>query len=105
MELYYDTEAQTLCLDRSNTRNKSFNQSFENLGRCETNLALDNDCMIFRIFVDNSIVEVFANQGKAVMTMQVFPGEEDSGVELFCNRGKVFVNVTLWPMKSAWETG
>ena len=103
MELCYDNKSHTLCLDRSKTRNNSFNQMFEKLGRCETNLVLDNDRLSLRIFVDNSLVEVFANKGKAVMTMQVFPGEEDSGVELFCNRGNIFIeHLTLWPIKNSW---
>ncbi len=104
MELCYDNESHALCLDRSKTRNNSFNQIYEKLGSCETNLVLDNDSLNLRIFVDNSIVEVFANRGKAVMTMQVFPGKEDSGIELFCNRGNIFIeHLALWPIKNSWE--
>jgi fructan beta-fructosidase len=104
MELGYDNTSQTLYMDRSKTRNSSFNRSFEKLGRYETHLTLDNALLSLRIFVDNSIVEVFANEGRSVMTMQVFPNEVDSGVELFCNQGKIFIeNLTLWPIKSVWE--
>ena len=103
MELGYNSTSQTLYMDRSKTRNSSFNRLFEKLGRYETHLTLDNTLLSLRIFVDNSIVEVFVNDGRSVMTMQVFPNEVDSGVELFCNQEKIFIeNLTLWPIKSVW---
>lgn len=103
MELGYDNASQTLYMDRSKTSNTSFSKSFEKLGRYETNLALNDALLHLRVFVDNSIVEVFANDGEAVMTMQVFPGEIDSGIELFCKNGKALIkNLTLWSIKSSW---
>ena len=103
MELGYDNASKTLYMDRSKTINTSFSKSFEKLGRYETNLALNDALLHLRIFVDNSIVEVFANDGEAVMTMQVFPGEIDSGIELFCKNGKALIkNLTLWSIKSSW---
>jgi fructan beta-fructosidase len=103
MELGYDNVSHILYMDRGKTSNNSFNKSFEKLGRYETNLALNNTLLNLRIFVDKSIVELFANNGQAVMTMQVFPDEIDSGIELFCNRGKALIkNLTLWSIKSSW---
>jgi fructan beta-fructosidase len=55
------------------------------------------------IFFDNSIVEVFANDGMAVMTAQIFPDENDNGIELFSEGGTTkFESVRLWKMRSAW---
>jgi fructan beta-fructosidase len=103
MELGYDNESQILYMDRSKTSNNTFNHSFEKLGRYETKLTLTNTLLSFRIFVDKSIVEVFANEGQSVMTMQVFPDEVDSGIELFGTKGKTILNdFTLWPIKSSW---
>jgi len=103
MELGYDYSSQTLYIDRSKTSNISFNKSFEKLGRYETSLALNNALLHLRIFVDKSIVEVFANDGQAVMTMQVFPNEIDSEIELFCKNGKAIIkNLTLWSINSSW---
>jgi sucrose-6-phosphate hydrolase SacC (GH32 family) len=90
-------------VDRSKTGNISFNEAFEKLGRYETKLVLNDARLELRVFVDKSIVEVFANMGRAVMTMQVFPDEIDSGVEVFCENGKIFIeNLTLWTIKSTW---
>jgi fructan beta-fructosidase len=103
MELGYDYSSQTLYIDRSKTSNISFNKSFEKFGRYVTNLTLNNALLPLQIFVDKSIVEVFANDGQAVMTMQVFPGEIDSGIELFSKNGKAVIkNLTLWSIKSSW---
>ena len=103
MEVGYDNSSQTLYVDRSKTGNISFNEAFEKLGRYETKLVLNDARLELRVFVDKSIVEVFANMGRAVMTMQVFPDEIDSGVEVFCENGKIFIeNLTLWTIKSTW---
>jgi fructan beta-fructosidase len=103
LEVGYDNTSQTLYMDRSKTGNISFNKTYEKLGRYETNLVLNNAWLELRVFVDKSIVEVFANNGQVVMTMQVFPDETDSGMEIFCEKGKILIkNLTLWEIKSIW---
>ena len=39
-----------------------------------------------QVFFDNSIVEVFANDGEAI-TAQIFPGKEQQGIKLFNQSG------------------
>ena len=56
-----------------------------------------------RIFVDRSIVEVFAN-GRQCLTLRAYPDREDSrGVSLFARGGAAkLVSLDAWRMRSAW---
>ncbi|HYV55557.1 MAG TPA: glycoside hydrolase family 32 protein, partial [Chitinophagaceae bacterium] len=99
----YDASSQKLFVDRSGCTNNSFNKKFGSLSRNETSLTPLNGKIKLHIFFDNSIVEVFANDGETVMTTQIFPGENDNGVELFSEGGTTkFESVKLWKMRSAW---
>jgi len=103
LELGYDNVSHALYMDRRKTWNTSFNEVYERLGRYEVNLSIDDAKLRLRVFVDNSIVEVFVNGGQVVMTMQAFPGSDDLGVEIFSEGGKIIVdNLLLWVIKSAW---
>ena len=102
-EIGYDAAKQLLYLDRSKSGARSFNKNFENLSRFETTLALLNRQLQLHIFFDHSIVEVFANNGEAVLTAQIFPDESDNGIELFSKGGRSgLIKSTLWKMKSIW---
>ena len=99
----YDASSQKLFVDRSGCSNNSFHKEFASLSRYETSLTPLNGKIKLHIFFDNSIVEVFANDGRTVMTTQIFPGENDNGVELFSEGGTTkFETVRLWKMRSAW---
>lgn len=103
MVIGYNAATQTLYLDRSKTANNSFDSSYNKLGRFETTLALNNKQLQLRVFFDKSVVEVFANDGQAAMTMQLFPEENDKGIELVSNNGKSIVKkLVVWPIKSSW---
>ncbi len=103
-EIGYDAVAQKLYVDRSHTANQGFNKNFAKLSRYEAPLALKKGLLKLHIFFDNSIIEVFANDGEAVMTMQIFPDKTDNGIALFSNGGtSTFSNVKIWNMKSAWN--
>jgi fructan beta-fructosidase len=69
----YDDALQKLFVDRSGCTNNSFNKEFASLSRYETSLTPLNGKIKLHIFFDNSIVEVFANDGMTVMTTQIFP--------------------------------
>jgi len=104
MEIGYDAARQTLYVDRSKTANQSFNPSFARQPRFETKLALKKGQIRLHVFFDNSIVEVFANDGEAVMTMQIFPGDDDRGVELFSNNGSSkCISLQCWQIKTTWR--
>jgi fructan beta-fructosidase len=101
----YDAAQQKLFLDRSGCTNNSFNTKFPQLSRYETPLAIANGKIKLHIFFDKSIIEVFANNGDAVMTAQLFPDEKDNGIELFSEGNATsFESVKFWKIKSAWNT-
>ena len=99
----YDAANEKLFIDRSGCSNKSFNAKFAALWRYEVKLPTMDNKIKLQIFFDNSIIEVFANNGVAVMTAQIFPNAKDIGIGLFSAGGPTkFVSLTLWKMKSSW---
>jgi fructan beta-fructosidase len=99
----YDASSQKLFVDRSGCTNNSFNKEFASLSRYATSLTPLNGKINLHIFFDNSIIEVFANEGMTVMTTQIFPEENDNGVELFSEGGTTkFETVRVWKIRSAW---
>ena len=102
-EIGYDAAKQLLYIDRSKTGNTSFNENFKKMNRFEKNIALKNKKLHLHIYFDNSVVEIFVNDGEAVFTAQIFPDEPDNGIELFNTGGKSkFSNINFWEMKTAW---
>ena len=102
-EIGYDAAKQLFYVDRSKTGNISFNENFKKLTRFEKSIALKNKKLQLHIYFDNSIVEIFVNDGEAVFTAQIFPEENNSAIELFSTGGKSqFSGINFREMKSAW---
>jgi fructan beta-fructosidase len=103
VEIGYDATKETLYIDRSEAGDTSFHKSFGELSRYETSLKTRNGKIALRIFFDRSIVEIFANDGEAVMTMQIFPPENNKAIGVFSNgTGVVFESINYWSLKSIW---
>jgi fructan beta-fructosidase len=102
-EIGYDGVKQVLYTDRSHTANTGFNENFKKMYRSERKLLVKNGVIKLHIYFDNSIAEIFVNDGEAVLTSQFFPGKEDEGIQLFAAGGNVlFSNIKFWQLKSAW---
>ena len=69
----YDAEKQKLFIDRSKAGDISFNKNFAKLSYSETPLSLQNGKISLHIFFDNSLVEVFANNGTRPWSCRVLP--------------------------------
>ena len=56
-----------------------------------------------RVFIDHSIVEVFAN-GRQCLSVRAYPERPDStGVSLFARGGKArLLSLSAWHMRSIW---
>ncbi len=103
-EIGYNAAKQKLYIDRSHCANQDFNPSFKKMHYYETNLTEKNGVIQLHIFFDNSIVEIFANDGEAVMTAQIFPGKEDREIQFFSRNDQcLFSEIQLWEMQSAWK--
>jgi len=59
--------------------------------------------LTLRIFVDRSVIEVYAN-ARATLTSRIYPSRDDSvGVELFAHEGPVRLKkLDVWEMGSVW---
>ena len=64
----------------------------------------DGELLELRIFIDTSILEVFANS-RRYMTVRVHPGGDDSlGVRMRAQGSDaVLLSLDAWRMKSIWE--
>ncbi len=76
--LSYDIEAQKLTFDRTQSGNVAFHEKFASVE--SMTVPPVNGEMKLDIFVDNSIVEIFANDGAAVLTNLVFPSKKKGEV-------------------------
>jgi beta-fructofuranosidase len=55
------------------------------------------------IFMDTSFVEVFAAEGRACMTNNMYPQSEIRDIDLFTRGGRVkLISLDLWRLKSIW---
>ena len=98
--LYYDADARQLCFDatRSGQRGRPV------LERAPLQLA-DGEALQLRVFIDKSVVEVFANDRQAI-ARRVYPeGDASTGVALFARGGSARCSaIRTWGMapSNAW---
>jgi beta-fructofuranosidase len=95
--LYYDAEAMQLVFDST----KSGVDGRRAIERAPLKLK-DDQSLRLRVFVDKSVVEIYANDRQAICR-RVYPGRDDSlGVILFANGGKAeFTSVKAWEMMAS----
>ncbi len=68
-KIIYDEKSMTLTTDRSGSGEKAFSQDFDQISIAPVR----NRLSTMRIFIDNSSVEVFGNDGEVAITNLVFP--------------------------------
>jgi beta-fructofuranosidase len=60
--------------------------------------------LTLHVFLDRSVLEVFADNGRTCVAKVVYPPEHDLGIELFALDGKAVVkSLDVWEMKSIWS--
>lgn len=69
--LNYDVASQKLSFDRTKSGKVNFNKTFPSVESMK--VIPQNGILKLDVFVDNSIVEIFANDGRVVLTDLVFP--------------------------------
>lgn len=69
----------------------------ENPACCVAEVPLTNGHLKLQLFVDVSIVEIFADEGRKALTSLAFPKGDDAAVSL-CAQGTAVVNMTSWEM-------
>jgi len=65
----------------------------------------DDEALKLHVFLDRSIVGVFANE-RCAITMRVYPDEGCQGIKLFATGGSAhLVALDSWRMEAIWPTG
>lgn len=78
--LSYNVTSQKLSFDRTKSGKVDFNKMFPSIESMK--VVPQNGILKLDIFVDNSIVEVFANEGRVVLTDLVFPNTKKGNVSI-----------------------
>lgn len=96
--LSYDSATGYLTIDRTNCSDVKI-PKFDRISNSKihepgiTNLRL-------RVFVDKSTIEIFADNGKKVLTLLTYASTDQTGAEFFSQRGGTNLTLTGWGLKS-----
>ena len=90
----YDPQAGELFVDRSESGDMSFSPQF--VERHAVRLTLKDNMLALRVLVDAQSVEVFAEEGRVVMSVQIFPRDESDGISLFGNA--IIRSLDVWAL-------
>ena len=97
-----DPRNKTLFVDRTRSGLVGFSPDFP--GRHVAPLPIEGGRIKLHIFVDESSVEVFAADGRAVLTDLIFPKPDSLGIYLYAKGGKArLAGLDMWELKSAWD--
>ncbi|GJG87520.1 hypothetical protein tb265_27010 [Gemmatimonadetes bacterium T265] len=98
-----DPKARQLIVDRTRSGQVGFHADFPS--REAAPLPVEDGRVRLRVLVDWSSVEVFAGDGRVVVTDQIFPAPESEGVQLYAKGGTArLVSLDAWPLASARTT-
>jgi fructan beta-fructosidase len=100
-EIGYDRFDAAVYVDRTRSGNTGFHPAFA--GRHAAPARQINGTVSLRIFVDRSSVEVFVNDGEAVITDRIFPTSITPTIEAFTGGPTAEIRTTLHRLKSAWR--
>lgn len=98
--LNYDPQSHNLTLYRDNVSDVKI-PKFERIAQAR--ISPENNILKLHIFVDKSTIEIFAEEGRVVMTALTYPGEDQTGASLFTLNPSTNVKMTAWPLKSIWD--
>ncbi len=85
----YKVDDEQLFINRKESGNIRFHDDFPSIEYAP--LSLEDNKLKLDIIVDQSVVEVFAEDGYRVITDQVFPENEEKGLKLYAEGGEVMV--------------
>jgi fructan beta-fructosidase len=105
LEISFDQSSRILRVSRQGVGQSAFNAKFAALSQSQVTLTQADSVLHLDVFFDHSLVEIFAQGGVAVLTMQIFPDPQDQGLSLFSEGGSnLFDRVQVWPIGSVWST-
>lgn len=104
--LRYDPVTSEICLDRTNCTDFVSDSSFTRLfaKKMTAPLRLKQGKLRLHIFVDQSSIEVFTNDGEVVFSATTFPSDKQLGISLFSEGGKTQITtLKAWELNSIWK--
>lgn len=97
----YDARTGEVYVDRSLSGDVGFSTDFPGVQRAP--VALHGGRVRLHVLVDWSSVEVFADDGRTLITDQIFPNPSSTGLATFATGGTATVHgLTVTPLRSAW---
>ncbi|MCA9136819.1 MAG: glycoside hydrolase family 32 protein [Planctomycetales bacterium] len=101
-EVGYDRKHLAVYVDRSRSGNVAFHEAFA--GRHEAPVRVTDGEVSLKILVDRSSIEVFINDGEAVISDRIFPSGHQPTIEVFTGDDSASVTeTTLYPLQSVWR--
>ncbi|WP_123041811.1 GH32 C-terminal domain-containing protein [Cohnella candidum] len=98
----YRTDTSTMFVNRADSGRDDFTEKFT--GRHEAVLPPVNGRVKMRIYVDESSVETFGNDGKAVISDMIFPDSARDGMSFYAVGGNVkIVSLHVYPLSNTWR--
>ncbi len=95
----YNVADEEIYVDRRRSGLVSFSGLFPQVNK--GHLRNRNNTLKLHVFVDNCSIEVFANNGEAVISSKIYPDTSSTGIEFFTSKGAVKIkSVKLWELKS-----
>lgn len=99
----YDTTSSRLYLDRRKSGNVSFSTNFPDIAYAP--LVPSEGHIKLHIYVDQSSIEIFANNGECVISSLMYPHSTSKSIQLFSTNGTtVLKNLKAYNLKSIWKT-
>lgn len=100
----YDARTSNLFIDRTNPENGEFSGYFSKYASAP--LQPQSDMITLHIYVDQTSIEVFANDGDVTMTATILPNPSSTGIELFSENGSATLkSLQAWELASIWNEG
>lgn len=96
----YDALKHELFVDRTHSGNIGFHPAFASVESVKLNPVEGR--IKLHLFIDQSIVEVFANDGEQAISELIFPLGNEARVETFATDGNSSTILNAWEMKSVW---
>lgn len=97
----YDANAETVFVDRTNSGEDDFHEDFAQ--RNEAPVRLIEGKIKLHVFVDWSSVEVFINDGEAIITNRIFPDPDSQNISLYAEGGEASADrLDFWSLSSIW---
>ncbi len=102
VKLGYDPTVSRVFLDRRESGAVAFSKRFPVAAAAPLQVA--DGSVRFHVFVDQSSIEVFVNDGEVVLTSLIFPDPEGRGIRAFADSaGCRLTQLKLWPLNSIWK--